>query len=274
MLEGEPNFEMLHQNITFMTTSNPTLGAFNRVGALGASYGASDTMTLDGTINKAGILGVLLAMAFAFTWTGLSQVAQAGVPAEAPIMIGAIGGFIVALIISFKPVTAPYLSPVYALVEGFVLAAISYPLEQMYPYIVLQAATMTIATFLGLLFAYKTRLIVVNNTFRAVVVGATMTIMLYYFVGWVGLLFHFTLPGLGFQGGLLSIGISVVFVIVAALNLVLDFDFIANSAGTAPQVYGMVRRLCSARHARLALSRTSATPGQDAQPRLSPGGWH
>lgn len=215
-----------------MTTSNPTLGAFNRVGALGVSYGASDTMTIDGTINKAGILGALLAMAFAFTWTGLSQGA---VPAALPIIIGLFGGLILALIISFKPTTAPYLSPVYALVEGFVLAAISYPLEQAYPYIVLQAATMTITTFLGLLFAYKTRLIVVNNTFRAVVVGATMTIFLYYMVGWVGLLFHFTLPGLGFQGGLLSIGISIVFVIVASLNLVLDFDFIAGNAGSAPK---------------------------------------
>jgi uncharacterized YccA/Bax inhibitor family protein len=215
-----------------MTTSNPTLGAFGRVGALGVSYGASDTMTVDGTINKAGILGVLLAVAFAFTWTGLSQGA---VPAALPIIIGAIGGFIIAIIISFKPMTAPYLSAPYALVEGFVLAAISYPLEQAYPYIVLQAATMTIATFLGLLFAYKTRLIVVNNTFRAVVVGATMTIMLYYVAGFVAMLFHVTLPGLGFQGGWLSIGISVVFVIVAALNLVLDFDFIAGNAGTAPK---------------------------------------
>ncbi|MCE0498808.1 MAG: Bax inhibitor-1/YccA family protein [Methylacidiphilales bacterium] len=218
-----------------MATSNPTLGAFNRVGALGATFDTSGTMTLDGTINKAGILGFLLAMAFAFTWTGMAQAAQAGVPAEAPIMIGAIGGLIIAVIISFKPVVAPYLSPVYALVEGFVLAAISYPLEQMYPYIVLQAATMTIATFLVLLFAYKTGLIVVNNTFRAVIVGATMTIFLYYLVGMVGMLFHFTLPGLGFQGGWLSIGISVVFVVVAALNLVLDFDFIARSAGSAPK---------------------------------------
>jgi uncharacterized YccA/Bax inhibitor family protein len=215
-----------------MNTSNPTLGAFRQVGALGVSYGATDTMTVDGTINKSGILGVLLALAFAFTWSGLTQAAA---PPEAPIMIGLFGGLILALVICFKPATAPFLAPVYALVEGFVLAAISYPLEQMYPYIVLQAATMTIATFLGLLFAYKTRLIVVNNTFRAVVVGATMTIFLYYLAGMAALFFHVTLPGLGFQGGLLSIGISVVFVIVASLNLVLDFDFIAGNAGSAPK---------------------------------------
>ncbi|HUB67218.1 MAG TPA: Bax inhibitor-1/YccA family protein [Candidatus Methylacidiphilales bacterium] len=216
-----------------MNTSNPTLGAFNRVSTLGVGYEASGAMTVDGTIHKAGVLGVLLALAFAFTWTGLSH--AAGVPAAAPIMIGALGGFIIAMIISFNPPSAPYLSPVYALVEGFVLAAISYPLEQLYPFIVLQAATMTIATLFGMLFAYKARLIVVNNTFRAVIIGATMTIFFYYLAGFIALFFHFTLPGLGFQGGLLSIGISVLIVIVAALNLVLDFDYIANNAGSAPK---------------------------------------
>ena len=74
-----------------------------------------------------------------------------------------------------------------------------------------------------------------NNTFRAVVVGATLTIFLYYMAGMIAMLFHVTLPGLGFQGGWLSIGISVVFVIVASLNLVLDFDFIAGNAGSAPK---------------------------------------
>jgi uncharacterized YccA/Bax inhibitor family protein len=100
---------------------------------------------------------------------------------------------------------------------------------------VLQAATMTVATFFGMLFAYKARLIVVNDTFRAVIIGATMTIFFYYLAGFIALFFHFTLPGLGFQGGLLSIGISVLIVIVAALNLVLDFDYIAGNAGSAPK---------------------------------------
>jgi len=215
-----------------MQTSNPTLGAFGQVGTMGGSYGPSDTMTVDGTIHKTGILGAILLAAFVFSWVALSQ---AMMPSTIPIIIGLIGGFIVAMIISFKPVTAPYLSPVYAGVEGFVLAAISFPLEMAYPHIVLQAASMTIATLFALLFAYRTGLIVVNNTFRAVIVGATLAIGLYYIIGMVAMLFHVTLPGLGFQGGWLSIGISVVVVVVAALNLVLDFDQIAQNAGSAPR---------------------------------------
>jgi len=215
-----------------MNTSNPTLRAFNNVGAMGVSYGASDTMTVDGTINKTGILGVILLIAFAFTWSGLSQT---DLPAPLPIIIGALGGFVLAMVICFKPTTAPYLSPAYAAVEGLVLAAISFPLETAYPHIVLQAATLTIVTLFGMLMAYRTGLIVVNNTFRAVIVGATLTIALYYLVGMVCMLFHVTLPGLGFQGGWLSIGISGVIVIIAAMNLALDFDMIAQNAGSAPK---------------------------------------
>jgi uncharacterized YccA/Bax inhibitor family protein len=213
-----------------MTTSNPTLGAF-KVGAMGMNYGSS-TMTVDGTISKTGILGAILLLAFGFTWAGLSQ---ANLPAPLPIIIGSIVGLVVALIIIFKPTTAPFLSPVYAGVEGMLMAAISFPLELAYPHIVLQAASLTIATLFAMLIAYRTRLIVVNNTFRAVVVGATMAIMLFYLIGFVCSFFGVTVPGMGFQSSWLSIGISGVIVIVAALNLALDFDFIAQNAGTAPK---------------------------------------
>ena len=215
-----------------MTTSNPALGTFGKVGAMGVSYGASDTMTVDGTISKTGILGAILLLAFGFGWTGLSQ---ANLPSAFPIIVGALGGFVLAMIIIFKPATAPYLSPAYAGIEGLLLAAISFPLELAYPHIVLQAASLTFATLFALLIAYRTGLIVVNSTFRAVVVGATMAIALYYVVGLVCMLFHVNVPGMGFEGGWLSIGISGVIVIVAALNLVLDFDFIAQNAGTAPK---------------------------------------
>lgn len=215
-----------------MTTSNPTLGAFGNVGTMGGSYATSETMTVDGTIHKTGILGAILLAFFVFTWVGLSQ---SHMPPTLPIIAGALGGFVVAMIITFKPTMAPYLSPIYAGVEGFVLAAISFPLELAYPHIVLQAASMTIATLFGLLLAYRTGLIVVNNTFRAVIIGATLTIALYYLIGLGAMFFHITLPGLGFQGGWLSIGISAVIVVVASLNLVLDFDMIARNAGSAPR---------------------------------------
>jgi uncharacterized YccA/Bax inhibitor family protein len=212
----------------------PALGTFGKVGAMGINFGASDTMTVDGTISKTGILSVILLLAFGFTWSGLSQ---ANLPSALPIIIGALGGFVLALIIIFKPTTAPYLSPAYAGVEGMLLAAISFPLELAYPHIVLQAALLTIATLFALLTAYRTGLIVVNSTFRSVIVGATMAIALYYVIGLGCMLFHVTVPGMGFQGGWISIGISAVIVVVAALNLVLDFDFIAQMQEPLPRTW-------------------------------------
>ncbi len=215
-----------------MNTSNPTLGAFTNVGIMGANYGNSSTMTVDGTIHKTGILAVLLALAFGFTWIGLSH---SEVPPSLPLLVGVVGGFVLAMIICFKPTTAPYLSPLYALVEGFVLASISYFFEQRFPGIAVQTAALTIATVFGMLFAYRTGLIVVNNTFRAVIIGATLTIAVYYLVGMIASFFGLLLPGIGIQGSWLSIGISGVIVVVAAMNLALDFDQIATNAGTAPR---------------------------------------
>jgi uncharacterized YccA/Bax inhibitor family protein len=216
-----------------MNTSNPTLRNFGKVGAMGVIDGtAADTMTVNGTIRKTGILGFILLIAFVCTWSGLSQT---NLPSSLPIIVGALAGFVLALIIIFKPTTAPYLSPAYAAVEGILLAAISFPLELAFPHIVLQAASLTIATLFAMLVGYRTGLIVVNSKFRAVVVGATMAIVVYYLIGMGCMLVHVTLPGLGFQGGWLSIGISALIVIVAALNLVLDFDFIAGNAGAAPR---------------------------------------
>jgi uncharacterized YccA/Bax inhibitor family protein len=215
-----------------MNTSNPTLSTFGKVGAMGINYQASETMTVSGTITKTGLLAAILVIAFGFSWAGFSQ---SNLPAALPIIIGAIGGFVLAMIIVFKPTMAPYLSPAYAAVEGVLLAAISYPLELAYPHIVLQAASLTFATLFALLFAYRTKLIVVNNTFRAVVVGATMAIALYYVIGMVLMMFHVTVPGMGIQSSWLSIGISAFIVVIAALNLVLDFDMIAQNAGSAPK---------------------------------------
>jgi uncharacterized YccA/Bax inhibitor family protein len=215
-----------------MTTSNPTLGAFGRIGMPGVTYVASDTMTVAGTINKTGILTAVLALCFALGW---SQLTAGTVPSTPFIIITALGGFVIAMIICFQPQLARYLSGIYAAAEGFLMAAISYPLEQAFPHIVLQAASLTVATLFALLLAYRSGLIVVNATFRAVIVGATMTILLYYVAGFLLGFAHVNLPGLGFEGGWLSIGISVVIVIVAALNFVLDFDYIANAAGRAPK---------------------------------------
>ena len=215
-----------------MTSSNPTLGAFTKVGAMGLNRDDSGTMTIDGTIHKTGILAVILMLCFGITWAAISH---DNIGYTLPAFGGAIAGLILVFIISFNPTTAPYLSPAYAAVEGAFIAAVSYLLEMRFPGIVIQAALLTFAVLFAMLFAYRTGLIVVNNTFRAVVVGAIMAIAVFYLVGMVCMLFGITIPGFAINGSLLSIGIQLVIAVVAALTLALDFDLIAQNAGTAPK---------------------------------------
>ncbi|WP_168122556.1 Bax inhibitor-1/YccA family protein [Paenibacillus sp. HB172176] len=205
-------------------SGNPTLkdSTFKRAGqqALG------DTMTIEGTVNKSFItLAILLGGAFA-AWS-MYEDGRAGIMGYA--VGAAIAGFVLALIISFKSTTAPFLVPIYAAVEGFFLGALSANYESLYDGITLQAALLTMSVFLALLFAYKTRIIQATKNFRMGVFAATAGIMLMYLLSMVLGFFGITVPYLH-DNSLLGIGISVVIVIVAALNLVLDFDFIERGA--------------------------------------------
>lgn len=206
-----------------MRSGNPTLNdkAFERQGQ---AYGR-DTMTIEGTVNKAFIMLVLL-MAGAFVaWNSYFDGGDV-----IPFAIGgAILGFVLALVISFAPKTAPYLAPVYAVAEGVFLGAISANYESYYDGITLQAALLTMGIFIALLLAYKTRLIKATENFKLGVFAATAGIALVYLLSWVLGMFGVTVPYLH-DSTPLGIGISVFIVIIAALNLVLDFDFIENGA--------------------------------------------
>lgn len=146
-----------------------------------------------------------------------------------PVMAGAIGGLVLAIIISFRPTAAPLLSPVYALVEGVVIGGISLMFESAFPGIVIQAAGLTFATAFAMLAAYSTGMIRVTDKFRMGLAAATGAIFLMYMVNLVMRMFGGGLPFLHSTGPL-GIGISLVIVGVAALNLVLDFDFIHRGA--------------------------------------------
>lgn len=189
-------------------------------------------MTINGTVNKAFItLVILLGSAFA-SWMMFFN-GQEVLPLAYG---GAIVGFILALIISFKPVAAPYLVPIYAVAEGMFLGALSATYEYLYNGITLQAALLTMAVFIALLMAYKTRLIKATENFKLGVVAATGGIMIMYLLSFVLGLFGITVPYLH-DNSLIGIGISVVIVIVAALNLVLDFDFIESGADNGAPKY-------------------------------------
>ena len=187
---------------------------------------ADERMTLQGTINKSFLLLVVLMAAALWPW---SQYLSSGNPAvtTAPLLIGVFGGLVLAVIISFKATMAPYLAVPYAACEGLAMGAFSAVLERRYPGIAIQAVALTFAVLGAMLLAYRTGLIRVTQRFRAIVVGATGAIMLLYLVSTVLSFFHVSLPFL-YSSSPLSIGISLVIIAVAALNLALDFDMIES----------------------------------------------
>ncbi|MCE5173115.1 Bax inhibitor-1/YccA family protein [Paenibacillus profundus] len=204
-------------------SGNPTLNdnTFEQSGF----NSAQEPMTIGGTVNKAFMTLALLVAAAIVSWTmyfnGYSVVSYA--------YGGAIVGFILALIISFKPTAAPYLVPIYAIAEGLFLGALSANFESLYYGITMQAALLTMCVFIGMLVAYKTGMIKATENFKLGVFAATAGIALVYLLSFVLGFFGVTVPYLH-ENSLIGIGISVVIVIIAALNFVLDFDFIENGA--------------------------------------------
>jgi uncharacterized YccA/Bax inhibitor family protein len=142
---------------------------------------------------------------------------------------GAIGGFIVAMVTIFKKTWAPVTVPIYALLEGLFLGAISAMFEQMYPGIVIQAVGLTFGTLFALLFAYKSGLIKATENFKLGVVAATGAVALIYMASIVLSFFGTSIPYIH-ESGTIGILFSLAVVVIAALNLVLDFDFIETGA--------------------------------------------
>jgi uncharacterized YccA/Bax inhibitor family protein len=185
-------------------------------------------MTLSGTVNKTGLLFLILLLGASISWYQ---------PSELFIWGGAIGGFIIAIATVFKKEWAPVTAPIYAGLEGLFLGGISLMYASAYDGIVYNAVMLTLGIFAAMLMTYRSGLIEVNKRFRMGVVAATGGIFLVYLSSFV----------LGFFGidislihgdGLMGIGFSLVIVVVAALNLVLDFDLIEKGVqARAPKYY-------------------------------------
>lgn len=211
-----------------MRSSNPVLRAntFEVPNVGGAS------MTIGGTVLKTGIF-LLLA-----TMTGLATyvAARRGVNVVPLMWAGSIGGLVLALVTSFKPAWAMVTGSLYALAEGLLLGAVSAFFEARYPGIAFAAAGCTVGTLAGLLLAYQTGFIRATENFKLGVFAATAGIFLFYLVGMVLRIFGVNIPYIH-ESGVIGIGFSVFVVIVAALNLVLDFDFIEQGASRGAPKY-------------------------------------
>ena len=215
-----------------MRSGNPALkdNTFLDLGSGTLVQGDAGAMTLNGAVNKTAILLVLTLAGAMFTWAQFSAAMAAGNPGAVMPYVwgGAIGGFVVALVTIFKKTWSPYTAPLYAVLEGLFLGAVSAMFELRFPGIVMQAVGLTFGTLAALLLAYRSGLIKATENFKLGVVAATGGIALLYLVNMGMRLFGF--EGMGFIHESSTIGIlfSVAVVIVAALNLVLDFDFIEH----------------------------------------------
>jgi uncharacterized YccA/Bax inhibitor family protein len=228
--------------MALMKTSNPALGANTFSGISSSQYGpsgilvdAADRMTLNGTVNKTGLL-LICAIATA-AWTWHLFIPAHDMSAVGPLMLlGVFGGLIFALITSFKKEWSPVTAPIYALLEGLVLGGFSAMLELRYPGIAMQAVALTFGTLFVLLFLYRTGVIKVTQKFRLGVVAATGGIFFFYLMEMV--LGFFGIHFASINGsGVIGIGFSLVIVGIAALNLVLDFDFIEQGVQVGAPKY-------------------------------------
>ena len=189
-----------------------------------------ETMTLDGSVNKTGISLVILIACAALQW---NQVFGEATPLL--MLLGLLGGLVLALVTVFKKDWAPVTTPLYAALEGLLLGGISLTFEARYPGIAVNAVGLTFGTFAVLLLAYRSHLIRATENFKLGVVAATGGIALLYLVSMVLGFFGKSIPFIH-DSGPIGIAFSVAVVAIAALNLVLDFDFIERgSAMGAPK---------------------------------------
>ncbi|MCB0282820.1 MAG: Bax inhibitor-1/YccA family protein [Calditrichae bacterium] len=207
-----------------MRTANPVL----KSKAFDVSGSYSEPMTINGVVNKsAALLGILILSAY-WIWDKFYTNMVMG-EISTYMFVGILGGLVVALITTFKPNYSMYTAPLYALLEGLALGGISAFLEARYPGIVIQAVALTFATLFSLLAAYRSGLIRVTENFKLMVTAATGGIFIVYMLSFVLNLFGTQIPFIH-DSGLIGIIFSLVVVAVAAMNLVLDFDFIEQGA--------------------------------------------
>lgn len=186
-----------------------------------AARAGEGAMTLSGTVNKTGVSILILLFTASLAWN------QAfGASLVRPIMFGSmIAGLIVALATVFKPTWAPLTTPMYAGLEGLFLGTLSSFFELRYPGIVINAVGLTFGVLGALLAAYSSGWIRPTENFKLGVAAATGGVFLVYMASMVLGFFGKTIP-LIHESGLVGIGFSLFVVVLASLNLVLDFDFI------------------------------------------------
>lgn len=186
---------------------------------------SNNVMTVDGTVNTTLVMGLLLITSAVFTFTRMSMgYTDLGVMLTG---LGAISAFILALIIIFT--RAVTLVPFYGIAEGLFLGGVSAMFELSYPGVVVNAVAGTFAALIVMLILYRMKVIQCTEKFRAVVIISTVSIGVLYLINILGSFFGYSIPFI-FTSSNIGIGFSLFVIIVASLNLIIDFDFIERGA--------------------------------------------
>jgi uncharacterized YccA/Bax inhibitor family protein len=224
----------LRQSGTYVPPAPDVVSQWPPPGAPPQAVAGYPAMTTGGVATACGVLLALLLVGGVFGWMQVEPLPDGqGIDFPGWIFLPLLAALGVAILTCFKPAWARITAPIYALLEGVVLGAISHLYEIRWDGIVLQAVGLTIAVFAVMLFIYSTRIIRVTNKLRVGIIAATGAVLLVYLVNIVLNLFGADLPFIH-DGGAFSILFSLVVVGIAAFNLLLDFDFVEQ--GVARQL--------------------------------------
>jgi uncharacterized YccA/Bax inhibitor family protein len=209
--------------MSILKSSNPALQEKSYEGTILEGISTGEEMTIKGTMNKFGVLMMLMVGSTLFAW---SQFYKGGNPM--PFMIiGVFGGLALAIIMAIKKPWSVYLAPAYAILEGLFVGSVSAYFDYTYPGLPMQAVALTLLVTLIMFLIYRYRIIRVTAKFRTVIIVATAAIAIFYLIQWVSFLISGSPIG-SFTNAATPIGIgfSVLVVGLAALNLLLNFDTI------------------------------------------------
>jgi uncharacterized YccA/Bax inhibitor family protein len=210
----------------FEKSGNPALQEKTFQGTIFQGMTTGQEMTIRGTMNKFGVLFMLMLASTAFAWTQFYKGSN-----PMPLMWASVIGILVlSLVMYFKKEWSPVLAPAYAIALGLMVGSVSAYYAYVYEGLVMQAVGLTLIVALVMFALYYTRVIKVTQKFKSVVIVATAAIMIFYLLKWVFFAFGVTLGAFTNASTPLGIGFSVFVVVLAALNLLLDFDMIEKGA--------------------------------------------
>lgn len=209
-----------------MQTANPALSIETYTDRGYVNLG--NTMTISGVVTKTAILLLIAFITASWTWLKFYKTGDASA-VTGWMTAGIIGGLILAIATAFKPAWSAITAPSYALFEGFFIGGLSAIMETSYPGIAAQASILTFGTLFAMLGAYQSGWIRATEKFKLGIMAATGGIALVYIISMVLSFFSISVPFI-YGNGIAGIGFSLFVVGIAALNFVLDFDFIENAA--------------------------------------------